>query len=223
MESLFLEVDTRDADGKGPARRLRQQGKLPGVFYGPGSPATPVQMDAITFNRQIRGLEGTHLIELKSSDAGLNGKKVLVRDLQEHPVSGRAVHVDLLEVPLDKAIEVLVPLHFTGKPEGVTMGGTLQPILREVQVSCLPTQIPESIDVDVTPLNIGDVIHVNDIVMPEGSKPAREDNAAVVSVQAPRVTEKAAEGEEGEGEAGAPAAEGGEAKPEESGDGGDKS
>lgn len=223
MEAIFLEVDTREADGKGPARRLRQQGKLPGVFYGPGTPALPVQMDETTFNRSIRGLEGTHLIELKSGEAGLNGKKVLVRDLQEHPVSGRALHVDLLEVPLDRAIEVLVPLHFEGKPEGVTMGGTLQPILREVLVSCLPTQIPEAIEVDVSPLNIGDVLHVNDLAMPEGSTPARDDNAAVVSVQAPRVVDKPGGAEGAEGEAMAEGAGEGDAKPAESAEGGDKS
>lgn len=226
MEALFLEVEKRDTGGKGPARRLRASGQLPGVFYGPGIAATPVRMDAVTFDRSIRGLEGTHLIELKSSESELAGKKVLVRDLQEHPVSGDAVHVDLIEVPLDKPIDVSVPLHFVGKPEGVTLGGVLQPILREIQVSCLPTHIPQSIDVDVTSLGIHDVLHLNDLQLPEGSSLTRDDNAPVVSVQPPTVTEKPAE-EEGEEGAEAPAAadgeEGAEAKPAESAEGGDAS
>lgn len=226
MESLFLDVEKREVGGKGPARRVRMAGKLPGVFYGPGTPATPVQMDTRTFTRTIRGIEGTHLIELQSGESDLNGKKVLVRDLQEDPVSGRVLHVDLLEVPLDKAIEVQVPLHFVGKAEGVTLGGVLQPIVREVTVSCLPTHIPVSIDVDVTSLKIHDVLHMDDLQLPEGSKATRDDNEPIVSVQPPTVSEKpeeeAAEGVEGAAPA-AEGAEGGDAKPAEGAEGGDKS
>jgi len=104
MESLVLEVEKREASGKGPARRVRARGKLPGVFYGPGTPATPLMMDATTFDRSIRDLEGTNLIELRSSEGALDGKMVLVRDLQQDPVTGVALHVDFVEVPLDKTI-----------------------------------------------------------------------------------------------------------------------
>lgn len=224
MESLFLDVEKRETGGKGPARRIRMAGKLPGVFYGPGISATPVQMDTKTFTRTIRGIEGTHLIELKSAESDLNGKKVLVRDLQEDPVSGGVLHVDLLEVPLDKAIEVQVPLHFVGKAEGVTLGGVLQPIVREVTVNCLPTHIPVSIDVDVSSLNIHDVLHMNDLQLPEGSTAARDDNEPIVSVQPPTVAEKPeeedVEGVEGAAPAaeGAEGAEGGDAKAAEDGD-----
>ncbi len=225
MESLHLEVEKREVGGKGPARRVRMLGKLPGVFYGPGRDAMPLQMDALTFNRSVRGLEGTHLIELKSPEGDLNGKMVLIRDLQEDPVSGAALHVDLIEVPLDKPIEVSVPLHFVGKAEGVTLGGILQPILREILINCLPTHIPTSIDVDVTSLKIHDVLHVSDIVMPEGGSAARDDNAPIVSVQPPVVVDKPGGEEEAEDGAVAPAAEGaaGDAKPADSAEGGDKS
>ncbi|MDG2306785.1 MAG: 50S ribosomal protein L25 [Candidatus Binatia bacterium] len=223
MESLVLEVEKRETGGKGPARRVRMEGKLPGIFYGPGTEAMPLKMDLTTFERGIRGLEGTHLIQLKSPESDLDGKMVLVRDVQVEPVSEGALHVDLIEVPLDKPIDVRVPLHFVGKPEGVTLGGLLQPILRELHVSCLPTQIPESIDVDVTPLAIHDVLHENDLVLPDGAKLTRSDNQPVVSVQPPTVTEKLA-GEEADAADAAPAAEGGEgdAKPAESSEGGDK-
>ncbi len=222
MESLFLEVEKRETGGKGPARRVRMQGKLPGVFYGPGTAATPLQMDATIFERSIRGIEGTHLIQLKSSDGDLHGKMVLLRDLQEEPVSGDALHVDLIEVPLDKPIDVSVPLHFVGKAEGVTLGGVLQPILRELHVKCLPTHIPASIDVDVTALGIHDVLHVSDVQLPEGATVAADGKEPVISVQPPTVSDKPAEGE-GEGAEAAPAAEGGdgEAKPAESAEGGD--
>lgn len=218
MKPLELVVESRTAVGKGSARRARALGKLPGVFYGPGSPAQPIEMDRIGFERHVRNLEGTHLIELKSQDSALQGRMVLVRDLQEDPVGGHALHVDLVEVPLDKAIEVSVPLHFVGKAEGVGMGGVLQPLLRELLVSCLPTAIPQSIEVDVSPVGLGQSLHVADLKLPEGTTAARDDNAAVVSVNAPSVS---AADEEGGGEAdaaaegdAAPAGGDGEAAPE---------
>jgi len=118
-----------------------------------------------------------------------------------------------------------VPLHFVGKPEGVTLGGILQPILRELEVSCLPTHIPQSIDVDVSGLGIHDTLHIADLVLPIGAKTVRSDNAAVVSVQPPTVSEKPGEGEEEEGAVAASpeAGEGAAAPGEESSEGGDKS
>jgi large subunit ribosomal protein L25 len=207
MKPLELVVESRTAVGKGSARRARALGKLPGVFYGPGSPAQPIEMDRNGFERHVRNLEGTHLIELKSQDSALQGRMVLVRDLQEDPVGGYALHVDLVEVPLDKAIEVSVPLHFVGKAEGVGMGGVLQPLLRELLVSCLPTAIPQSIEVDVTPVGLGQSLHVNEITLPEGATPARDDNAAVVAVNAPSTSAAA----DGGGDAAAASTEGAEA------------
>ena len=223
MDSIVLEVEKREGAGKGPARRTRAEGKLPGVFYGPSAEPLSVSMDTVFFDRNIRGLGGAHLIELKSGDQHLNGRKVLVRDLQAHPVTGAAVHVDLLEVPLDKPIVVSIPLSFVGKAEGVTLGGLLQPILREVEISCLPTDIPQAIEVDVTSLGIHDAVHLEDLTLPAGATAVQTDNPAVVSVQPPTVSDQPEEGETAEGEEGATPAADGAATPEGSPEGGDKS
>jgi len=215
MEALVLEVEKREAGGKGRARRTRMGGRVPGVFYGPATPATPVQVDALLFDRRIRGLEGTRLIELRSGDAALNGRLVLIRELQEHPVTGAAVHVDLMEVPLDKPIDIEIPLHFVGKAEGVTLGGILQPILRELPARCLPTEIPPAIEVDVSGLAIHQSIHVSDLTLPSGVTATIDEDEAVVTVVPPAAA--APEGAEGQEAAGA---EGEAAKPAEGGEGG---
>ena len=217
METLVLEIETRDGSGKGSARRIRATGKTPGILYGGGNASLSVAVDARGFNKRIAHLEGTHLIELKSADAKLNGKKVLVKEIQFDPVGGTPLHADFYEVALDRAIEVRVPLHFEGKAVGVTLGGILQPLIRELLVNCLPTHIPEFISVDVSHLGMHDSIHVNDLKLPEGLTPVSDDNEAVVTVAPPAaevkpVTEEAAPAE-GE-KAAAPVAEvgAGEAK-----------
>jgi len=217
METLVLDVEAREGKGKGSARRARAQGRVPAIFYGPKSPSRTISVDGKELSQRITNLEGTHLIQLRSSVSDLNQKMVLLRELQSDPVSGAPLHADFYEVALDKAIEVKVPLHFTGKALGVTLGGILQPIFRELTVRCLPTAIPEYIEVDVTELAIHGAVHIADLKLPEGATAVYEANDAVVTVLPPTVEEKpaAAEGavpEEGAAPAEAAAAEGGEAK-----------
>jgi large subunit ribosomal protein L25 len=206
MESLVLEVEKREALNKGVARRIRAGGRIPGVFYGGGNPSMPIAADRTAFERRIHDLEGTHLIELRSADPALNGKKVVIRDLQEHPVTGSALHFDVYEVALDRAIEVRVPLHFVGKAAGVTIGGILQPLLRELVAECLPTQIPDGIDVDVSALGIHDAIHVGELTVPEGVTVIGDPGRAVVTVVPPSAEKVEEPAEAAAGAAEAPAA-----------------
>jgi large subunit ribosomal protein L25 len=216
METLIIDVETREGGGKGPARRTRMAGKLPAIFYGPNAPAQPIAVDAKEFTKRVAHLEGSHLIELRSVHAELNQRKVLLRDIQFDPVAGLPLHADFYEVALDKEIEVRVPLHFEGKAAGVTLGGILQPILREVAVLCLPTQIPDFLTVDVSNVGIHESIHVNDLALPEGVSIASKENEAVVTVVPPTVEAKPSGEEAAAGaEAAVPAAaEGGEKKAE---------
>jgi len=158
-------------------------------------------VDTRDFGRRVATLEGTHLIELRSSVADINKLMVLLREVQNHPVTGLPVHADFYAVQLDQAIEVKVPLHFEGKAAGVTLGGILQPVIREITVLCLPTAIPEFISVDVSALAIHDALHVSDLVLPEGTETSLDPSEPVVSVVPPTADVKA------EG-AGAAAAEG---------------
>lgn len=187
MQALELNVEMRAARGKESARRLRSAGKLPAVFYGPKRESTAVAIDAKEFRLKVESLEGSHLIRLVSPAPELNERIALVKATQLHPVSGAVLHADLYEVDMQSKLVVPVPLHFVGKAEGVVAGGILQPVRREIEVECLPTDIPEYIEVDVTPLGIHEAIHVSQIPMPAGVNAVYETDFAVVTVLAPTV------------------------------------
>jgi len=207
MDEIALNVEERSGRGKGPARRLRQSGKIPGVFYGPKRGTTPLAVDGKEFTSHVSNLEGSHLIRFRSPVADLQQKVALVREVQVHPVSGDVIHVDFYEVDLTQRLQVSVPLHFVGKAAGTTDGGILQPIIREIEVECLPSDIPQYIEVDVSALAIHDAIHVADLQMPPNVTAVFETNEAVVTVLPPTVEEvKAAEPVEGAVEGAAEAA-----------------
>src|SRR5882724_2119632 len=165
METVEITIERRSGNGKGPARRLRAAGKVPAVLYGPRCTTTPIAVKAEEFERKLTHLEGAHLIRLLHAggpDPELHERMVLVREMQVHPVSGRALHADFYEVDLTERLIVAVTLHFVGKPVGVVNGGILQPILREVEVECLPTEIPDYLEVDVTALDVHDAVHASE-------------------------------------------------------------
>jgi large subunit ribosomal protein L25 len=214
METVELGADLRTSGGKGPARRLRRCGKVPAIFYGPKRTATEIIIDAKEFSQKISALEGSHLIRFSSPANEVGNKVALVKEAQYHPVTGAVLHADFYEVDMAATLRVQVPLHFTGKAVGVALGGILQPVQREVEVECLPADIPEFINVDVSALNIHDAIHVSQLQAPAGVTVLYDADATLVTVLPPTVEEvKAAEAVTTEvaGEV-APAAEG--TKPE---------
>lgn len=218
METVEIQIEPREAGSKGDAKRARKSGKLPGIFYGPKSAAVALEVDRKEFMSRVADLEGSHLIRIKSASPALADKVALVKELQYHPVTGEVVHADLYEVDLTAKISVKVPLHFVGKAAGVVRGGILQPIVREIEVECLPMDIPEFFDVEVSALDIGDSIHVAELTMPEGVTAASETDLTLVTVvppsieEAPTPAEAAPVAVEG-AEPAAPAAEGTEAAP----------
>ena len=189
METLEVQVDARDPGGKQKARRLRRSGKIPGILYGPKTQTIALELDKKEFSSRVAGLEGSHLVRLKSASAALVDKVALVKEMQFHPITGDVVHADLYEVDLTATITVRVPLHFVGKAAGVVRGGILQPIVREVEVECLPLDIPEFFNVEVSHLDIGDSAHIEDLSMPEGIKAIYESNFALVAVVPPTIEE----------------------------------
>ena len=148
-----------------------------------------LELNRKDFSSRVAGLEGSHLVRLKSSASALADKVALVKDVQLHPISGDVIHTDLYEVDLTAKLQVHVPLHFVGKAGGVVRGGILQPIVREIEVECLPMDIPEFFNVDVSELDIGESIHVEDLPIPEGVSAIYESNFAVVTVVPPTVEE----------------------------------
>ncbi len=189
METLEIQADARDAGSKQKARRLRRAGKIPAILYGPKTEPLSLELDKKEFSSRVAGLEGSHLVRLKSAAASLAEKVALVKEMQYHPISGDVTHADLYEVDLTAKIQVHVPLHFVGKAAGVVRGGILQPIVREIEVECLPLDIPEFFNVEVSELDIGDSIHIEDLSMPEGVTAVAESNLALVAVVPPTVEE----------------------------------
>ena len=189
METLEIQVDAREAGSKQKARRLRRGGKIPGILYGPKTQPVLLEIDTKDFSSRVADLEGSHLVRLKSTSSDLADRVALVKDVQYHPISGDVVHTDLYEVDLTERIQVGVPLHFVGKAEGVVRGGILQPVVREIEVECLPLDIPEFFNVEVSGLDIGDSVHVEDLPMPAGVTAIYESNFALVTVVPPTVEE----------------------------------
>ena len=187
MDTLEIQVEARDKQRKRDARRLLRDGKIPAILYGPKMTTVTLALDKKEFSRRVAGLQGSHLVRMKSASATLAEKVALVKDMQFHPISGEVIHADFYEVDLSAKIQVHVPLHFVGKAVGIVNGGVLQPILREIEVECLPLDIPEFFDVDVSALDIGDSVHIEDLHMPEGVVSMAEDNLALVTVVPPTV------------------------------------
>lgn len=217
MDTVEIAVERRSGTGKGPARKLRSRGRVPAVLYGPKRTTAQISVEAEQFERRLAHLEGSHLIRLVHPDGGdaeLHERMVLLREMQRHPVTGLVLHADFYEVDLTERLVVSVPLHFVGKAVGVVAGGILQPILREIDVECLPTEIPEFFEVDVTELGIHDAVHVTDLKLPEGVQTVGDATQTLVTVLPPTVEAKPAEAAEGPVE-GAPAeaAPAGEAAP----------
>ena len=206
METVVLQVEDRQERGKAESGRLRRSGKVPAVFYGPGKAAAAICVDAREFRFKLDGLEGSHLIQLTSPGSVVNEKLALLKEVQRHPVTSAPVHIDFYEVDVNKPIEVTVPLHFTGKAQGVTAGGILQSLRREITVECLPREIPEFFEVDVSPLALHDSVRISEIPLPAGVKAVYDTDDSVVTVVSPVAAETKTETEAVEGEATAGAA-----------------
>jgi large subunit ribosomal protein L25 len=171
---------------------MRATGRVPGIVYGPKRQALAVSVSALELERKIAHLEGARLVRLlnpTTEDPELHDRVVLVREMQEHPVTGAILHADFYEVDLTARIEVNVPLHFVGKAAGVVGGGILQPVMRELRVECLPTEIPAYLEVDVTPLGIHDALHVRDMRLPEGIRAVADAGQTIVTVVSPTMEE----------------------------------
>ena len=184
-----LTIKRRDATGKQVAKRLRREGGVPAVLYGGARPES-ITVDPKAVLRIIHGHEGsTQLLSLTfEGDAG--ARMAIIRALQFDPVSERLLHVDLQEVTADRAITVRVAVHPVGEAAGVReQKGILNVVLHELDISCLPTMIPERIDADVSALMIGDVFTVGDLRAPEGVRIINDPGQAVVTVAAPMAEE----------------------------------
>lgn len=202
MSETSIAVEIRESRGKGAARKLRAARKVPAELYGHNQANFSLTLDPGALDTLLHTSQAgiNTLIDLEGASE-VAGKVVLIKELQRHPVRGTMVHVDFYEVNLREHIVVSVPLHLTGTPHGVTMGGLMDHALREIELDCMPRAIPDEIVIDVSGLDVGDSIHVSDLVLPEGTELRTDSELSVVSVSAPAAEEEeevVAEDEAGE-------------------------
>ncbi|HEV8425740.1 MAG TPA: 50S ribosomal protein L25/general stress protein Ctc [Actinomycetes bacterium] len=203
MSEYKLAAENRSDAGKGPARRLRASGRVPAVLYGHGANPQHLSVDARQFGQALRTDAGVNV--LMELDVGGDRHLALAKEIQRHPVKGNLIHVDFIQVRRGEKVHVSVPVHLVGEAPGVREGGIADQDLYQVNVEAEVTNVPEAVDVDVSGLNIGDVLRVADLKAPGGAVILDDPEASVVSVVAPAVeAEPEAEVEEGaEGEAAA--------------------
>ncbi len=188
VQRLELEVSVREDRGRGASRRIRAEGGVPAILYGGGAEPRTLAVDAHSLERVIRS-GANALIDLKGPEA-IQGRLVLIKELQRNPVSTRILHCDFYSVDTSKPLHVFVPLHFEGKPPGVELGGVFEILTREVEIRCLPLGIPDRIPVDISALQIGDTVHLADIEIPEGTEALAASDLALAHVAIPRVVEE---------------------------------
>lgn len=217
MEQIVLNAELRTKCGKGASHQLRVKGKIPAVFYGKGEENLHIVIDPAELEKVVAGKMGMNtLIQLKIADKG--DYSVILRDYQADAIKRNFIHADLATVDLTKKIQIAVPIKLIGRPAGAKEGGILEQVTRELKVLCLPTNIPSTIDVDISGLNIGQNLHLEDIKLPEGVEPQERVNVTIASVFVPKEEEEApvpgtleepevltAKKEEGEEEGEAPA------------------
>jgi len=214
LERIELQTTVRKSTGNSPARSLRRSGHIPAVLYGP-------KMESVLLSVNIKDLEQVlkqgNIFQVILNLVIQNGKKVtkaaMVKELQTHPVSGNFIHIDFYEIDMKRQINVMVPIITNGQSVGVENGGMLNIVRREIELLCLPGDIPEAIEIDITDLDIGDSIHIEDIPLGENVEVSADFNFTVVTVLSPTIEEEEeVEEEEGELE------EGEEAEGEEAGE-----
>lgn len=203
MEKIELKVTIRKTTGNGAARELRREGMIPAILYGPK--AEPVMLSVTTKeleNILMTSNIGQVLLDLLIQNGKQQSRTAMIKELQTQPVSGSLLHVDFYEVAMDQKIKISIPVMTKGQSKGVEEGGVLQLVRHEVEVFCFPNNIPESLEVDVTGMNIGDSLHINEASIDEAIELVDETNFTLVTILSPKAEEEEEveeeEGEEGE-------------------------
>jgi large subunit ribosomal protein L25 len=201
LEQIDLKAQVRKTTGNGPARVLRREGRIPAVLYGPKTDSMLLSIDFKEFEQIVKKENiGSVLLNLQIQNGKTLTRSAMIKELQTHPTSGVFLHIDFYEIDMQRKITVSIPVVTRGKIASVEEGGLLQIVRRELEVFCLPTAIPEAIEVDVTDLKIGDSIHIQEIPLPGDIEIPADVDYTVVTVLAPKVEEVVEEEELEEGE-----------------------
>src|SRR5438874_4741684 len=171
MAEVTLEVARREQSGKGVARKLRADGKIPAVVYGGHRESVAIEVDRKAVSELIQksqhGVRSIFLLKMAGTD---QQRHAMIKDIQMDPITRKMTHIDFVRVVMDEVVRVTVPVHVTGTAIGVKQGGLLDFQVRDLHIECLPTAIPDSIDVDISELDVHDYIRIGDLKLPEGVK-----------------------------------------------------
>ncbi len=183
MAEVTLEVTRRESSGKGIARKLRNQGRIPAVVYGGHRESVAIDVDRKAVSELIQksqhGVRSIFLLKMSGTD---QQRHAMIKDIQMDPITRKMTHIDFVRVVMDEIIRVTIPIHVSGTAVGVKQGGLLDFQVRELHVECLPTAIPDSIDVDISALDVHDYVRIGDIKFPEGVKVLDDPDRVVVGV-----------------------------------------
>lgn len=199
MDQKTIIAESRDQFKKGPSRRLRKNGRIPAIIYG-HSGTSPISIDEHEFRTAFKRVSENTIIQIKVDKKSVD---VLVKDFQSDIVTGRITHIDFYEIEKGKELRTNIPVYLLGTAEGVKEGGILEQLMHEIEVACLPQNIPEKIEIEISSLDIGSSIHISDIEVPEGVRFLASPEQVVTLVTALReekVEEVEEEELEGEGE-----------------------
>ena len=201
MDLIELNVKTRSSKGNGPAKSLRREGSIPSILYGAKTTPFMLSVNARKLEQIVKkGNINQLLLNLTIKDANIPSKSAMIKELQRHPITHEFLHVDFYEVAMDKKIRISIPITMVGKSKGVELGGILQIIRREVDVLCYPNEIPETLTVDITELDIGDSIHIEEIPLPKGIEILADVNFTVITILSQKIEAKPEEEGEVAGE-----------------------
>jgi len=198
MATIQLDSKKRTTIGKGSARKLRSMGRLPVILYGPETDSIMLSLDYKQLEKILRGKSAESIIfDLRVDSNGKNNsKRVMIKEIQKDPVTRDYLHVDFYEISMEKELEVDIPVYLVNTPIGVSEGGILEHIRRELKISCMPKNLIEKIEIDVSGLDIGQSLHIEDISFPPGLKSIEDGNLTIATVVAPTIEEEKVEEEE---------------------------
>jgi large subunit ribosomal protein L25 len=216
LEQFEIHATVRKTTGNSPARVLRRSGQMPAVLYGPKTEPVLLSVNVKEFEQILKkGNIGSIILNLVIQNGKEVTKPAMIKELQSHPVSGNFLHVDFYEIDMQRKINVMIPIVAKGIAKGVESGGLLQIVRRELEVLCLPGDIPHAIELDITDLDVGDAIHVEDIDLGDNVEIPADVNFTVVTVLSPKMEALEAEEEAEEAEEGEEAEAGEDAEPEQ--------
>ncbi len=202
MEVVNLNIETRKKEDN--VKSLRNQGLIPAILYGKQAGSVLILLSYKEFMKTFTKHSVSSFVNIVSEEEGVNGKTVLIKEIQKDPVTDKVIHIDFYEISMDEKIEIEASIHLIGKAEGVKLGGVLSPLMRHLSIKGYPKDINDTIEIDISSLKIGEIIHVKDLNLGDGIEITVEDDAPIVTVTEPVAEEAVSEDAKAEGGNNAP-------------------